>query len=233
MSRENEEKTITSNFEIFSALNDLTPNFKYLLIGVGIIFVSTRLLKAGTSHIFALLAVYLIIQKLSEKETLENVSFNEDMEYRLKILGSPSQFYRDANLINLFYNIYGWRSLNPNNFDHALKAINNILQIESDSEKPLKRCVDNYDVAHDQRNLALNLVHGFIYSLDNPILVTKLKKVLKRLQILLERHIVNIQKNCQMLEDKKSSIDVHSRFIEDANGPKPYDGGSMSNFDYY
>ena len=97
----------------------------------------------------------------------------------------------------------------------------------------LKRCVDNYDVAYDQRNIAMNLMHGFIYAIDNPVLVVKLKTFLKKLQQLLEKHLLIIQGNCDTLEKDKGGIDVNSRFIEDTYGPKPYDGASMSQFDYY
>jgi hypothetical protein len=57
--------------------------------------------------------------------------------------------------------------------------------------------------------------------------------VIIRLQELLERHLTAIQKNCEIIENGKKSIDVNSRFIEDAHGPKPYDGASMGQFDYY
>lgn len=207
--------------------------FAYVFIGMVVFFVSTRVAKATSGHIFALIATYLIIQKLQQQESVSTMSFNQEMDYRLDLLGAPSHFHVDTNIINLFYNIYGWRDKNAYNFDNAIKAINNILKIEADSKLPLQRCVDNYEVAYDQRNIALNLMHGFIYSLDHPILVAKLKKVLVRLQELLERHLVAIQKNCENIENAKDGIDVNSRFIEDAHGPKPYDGASMTQFDYY
>lgn len=213
--------------------NTLPSNFRYMVIGLGVLLISTRIIHAGPSHIFAIIAIYFIITRLQQQETSSTMSFNDEMDYKLDILGSPSNMHRDANLINLFFNMYGWRSRNANNFDNALKAVNNILQIESDSEKPLKRCVDNYDIAYDQKNIAMNLMHGFIYSIDNPLLVVKLKKFLQKLQQLLEKHLLAIQSNCDSLEKDKGGIDVNTRFIEDAYGPKPYDGASMSQFDYY
>jgi len=211
----------------------LPPEFVYVILGMGMLFVSTRLMKAGPSHVFALLATYLLVQQLQKRQAQSVMSFNDEMDYRLGMLGSPSHFHMDADIINLFFNMYGWRASNAYNFDNAIKAVNNILQIEKDSEKPIARCVDNYDIAYDQKNIATNLVHGFVYTIDNPLLVTKLKKALERLGNLLERHLVKIQRNCESLENAKESIDVNSRFIEDALGPKPYDGANMSQFDYY
>ena len=190
-------------------------------------------MKTGIGHIFALLACYLIITKMKEIEKVEYLNFNQETDYRLEMLGSPSFFHFDINVINLFFSIYEWRKKNENNFDNAIKAVNNILQIKSESEKPLIRCVDNYDIAFDQSKIAMNLMHGFIYSIDHPLLVLKLKKVLSRLQQLLERYLVDIQKNCESLEKKKPTIDVNSRFIEDAIGPKPYDVATMTQFDFY
>lgn len=214
-------------------VSELPMDFKYVLIALALLFISTRLMKAGPSHIFALLCSYLIIQKLQKQQQESFSSFNQEMDYRLNILNAPSHFHKDSDLINLFFNIYSWRERNANNFDLAIKAVNNVLRIESDSEKLLVRCFDNYDIAYDQAKIAMNLMHGFVYSVTEPLLVKKLKKVLSRLQQLLERHLVNIQRNCESIEAAKGGIDVNSRFLEDAQGPKPYDGATISQFDYY
>lgn len=217
-----------------AATTDQVPsNFVHVAIALTILFVSTRLVKAGTSHIFALLAAYLIIRNLRQQEQESLSTFNQEMDYRLDMLGTPSHFYRDTDIINLFYNIYGWRSRNENNFALAVKAVNNVLVIEADSEKPLYRCVDNYEVAYDQAKIALNMIHGFVYVISEPLVVAKLKKVLGRLKQLLERHLSNIRRNCEKLESEKPSIDVNSRFVEDAYGPKPYDEAVDTQFDYY
>jgi hypothetical protein len=215
------------------AIDVLPKNLVYFIIGLVVLFTSTRLIKAGPSHIFSLMLGYLIIVKLREKEKEGNLSFNEKMDYRNELLSAPSHFHLDANLINLFYSIFGWREKNANNFDHAVAAVNNILKIESDTEKDLERCVDNYEIAFDQSKIALNMIHGFVYTLDHPLLIKKLKKVLVRLQQLLERHLQNIRDNCEITEEKKATRDVNSRFIEDSQGPKPFDGDKMSQFDYY
>lgn len=233
MSDDKDATDVTDTQTIFDAWLPSSPEMRYVLVGMAMLYISTRLMKAGTSHIFALLACYFIVQWMQQQDTTSVDSFNGEMDYRLDMLGSPSLFHRDTDLINLFYSIYGWREWNANNFDLAIKAVNNVLQVESDSEKPLVRCFDNYDVAYDQAKIALNMIHGFIYSISEPILVQKLKKVLSRLNQLLQRHLVNIQQNCMKLEDAKDTIDVNSRFLEDANGPKPYDGATMSQFDYY
>lgn len=212
---------------------EVPSDFKYLLIALAILFISTRVIQAKASHIFAVLLGYLIISKLREKEVTETLNFNQNIDYRNELLSSPSHFHMDVNIINLFFSIFGWRNKNANNYDNAVKAVNNILRLEADTEGKLERCVDNYEVAFDQSKTALNLIHGFVYTLDHPLLIKKLKKVLARLQQLLQRHLENIRKNCQISEDIKDGRDTNSRFIEDAEGPKPFDGQKMSQFDYY
>jgi hypothetical protein len=220
-----------------STVTDLYNSYpqllRYTVIGIVIIFVSTKIVKAGPSHIFAIIAIYVIISNLQTIESQSTMDFNEEMDYRLDLLGTPSHFYLDANIINLFYSIYSFRNLNAYNFDNAIKAVNNMLKIEEDASNGLQRCVDNYEVAYDLKNNAMNLIHGFVYSLYQPLLITKLKRVLRRLQDLLERHLNQIQSYCEQTESKKKNRDVNSRFIEDALGPKPYDAATMTPFDYY
>lgn len=203
----------------------------YVFVGLGVLFISTRILHANTSHLFALIVASGIIYYLkTNKETsIDNVYTTT--EYKLKILGDPDHFHFDVNFINLFYSIYTWRSLNENNFDSAIESVNNLLQLEGDSENKLVRCVDNYEVAEDYSKNAMNLMHGFIYSISQPLLVTKLKKVLERLQQLLERHLSTFRQNCDIIEKNKPKIDLNTRYIY-PDGPQPYNP-SLSTFDHF
>ena len=212
---------------------DVPSDFIYVAIGLIVLFISTRILNADTRHIFALMSGAAIIFYLKQQESTENMTFNQEIDYRLELLGVPSHFHLDTNIINLFFSIYAWKEKNEDNFNNAVKYVNNILIIEADSAKHLLRCVDNYEVAKDNAQNALNMIHGFIYSIDHPLLVKKLKKVMIRLQQLLERHLEKIRNNCSKTEDEKPSIDVNSRFIEDADGPQAYDETHTTQFDYY
>ena len=201
----------------------LPSNFAYVIIGLTVLFISTRIIKAGPAHIFALLLGGVIITHIQQKSATEVMSFNAEMDYRNGLLGSPSHFYLDSNLINLFYSIFTWRQLNEKNFDNAVEAANNVLHLREDTENQLERCVDNYEIAYEQSKLCMNYVHTFVYAVQQPLLIKKLKAVLARLQQLLERNLVAIQRNCENLELAKPKRDINSRFIEDALGPKPYD----------
>ncbi len=201
----------------------LPSNFAYVIIALTVLFVSTRILNAGPAHIFALLLGGVIITHLQRQSATEVMSFNAEMDYRNGLLGTPSHFYLDTNLINLFYSIYTWRQLNEKNFDSAVEAANNVLHLKEDSENQLQRCVDNYEIAYEQSKICLNYVHTFVYAVQQPLLIKKLKAVLARLQQLLERNLVSMQRNCEKLELAKPKRDINSRFIEDVLGPRPYD----------
>jgi len=203
----------------------------YVLVGLGVLFISTRVLHANSSHIFALLVASGIIYYLQQKKEVSADDIYTSAEYKLKILGNPDHFHFDLNLINLFYSLYTWRSLNENNFDAAIDAVNGVLQIEGDSENVLVRCVDNYDVAADYAKTAMNLMHGFIYSISQPQLITKLEKTLARLQQLLQRHLDKILTNCKSTEAKKPSIDLNTRYPY-PDGPQPFNP-MLTNFDQY
>jgi hypothetical protein len=215
---------------------DVSPKLIYVIISVAMFFVSTRIIKAGPAHVFALLLAAGIITHLKRKEETGTLTFNTEMDYRLEMLSNPSHFHLDTNLINLFFSIYGWRKLNPSDFENAVKAANNVLHLREDSEKGVAHCVDNYEVAYQQSRLCMNYLHSMIYSIREPLLVKKLKQVLSRLQQLLERNLVFIQTQCERAELQKPRRDVDSRFIEDAQGPKPFDpyvANTGTSFDVY
>lgn len=213
--------------------SDIPSDFIYVLVALLVLYISTKIVKATTGHIFALLCVYLLINFISKKSSEDFTQMNQEIDYRNEVLGAPTYFYLDVNIINLFYNLSNWRSKNPDNFDSAILAVNNVLKIRQDSEKPLLRCVDNYEIARDQAKIAMNFIHGFIYSIDQPLLVEKLKNTLSRLEQLLERHLLFIEEKCNTIEKNKSSIDVNSRFIEDSSGPKAFDTNQMTQFDFF
>ena len=213
-----------------STLSSIPDPLKYVVIALLILYASTRVFHAGAGHIFALILTYLVVTNLEKTSSETFADFNRELDYKNESLGVPSHFHYDANLINLFYDLLDWRRMNANNFDVCLNAVNNILIIEKDSEKGIERCVDNYEVARDQMLEAMNLMHGFVYSLDHPLYVKKLKNVLPTLQQLLMRHVTAIQENCVK---NTNGININTRFIEDANGPKPFDAGKMTPFDFY
>lgn len=194
---------------------------KYAVIGISL-FAVLGPKQFNIGHILAFVLSYLIIQRLQRDASGKTATFIDDMKLKWQAIGYPSHFYLDPNFIVLFYDILEWRNLNPNNYDIAIKATNNLLQIVEESRKLQYHCVDNYEVAMDQRKLALNMVYGFVHTLDyRKVYQDKLRSVLQRLMVLFERHMDIIRENCKKNTD--SNVNSKSRFISDAKTFKAYD----------
>ena len=131
----------------------------YIAVAGAIFFVSTRILKAESSHVFALLCCLFLFMVTRDQRTYLDSDFNTRTELRFKTLGSPSHFHFDTNLINLFYGLLSWRALNPDAFDTCLESCNNVLIIQGHVESGAERCVDSYDIAADQARVALKHLH--------------------------------------------------------------------------
>lgn len=194
---------------------------KYALITAALLVLfGTKNINLG--HIVALVAAYLVIQRLQNDQSKETSTFIDDTKLKWQAIGYPSHFYLDPNFIILFYDILEWRNLNPNNYDVAIKAINNVLKLTEESRQLQYQCVDNYEVAMDHRKLALNMMYGFIHTLDyRKVYQDKLRSVLQRLMVLLERHLDIMRENCKKLSDKE--VNVRTRYIIDAKTVKAFD----------
>lgn len=173
------------------------------------------------SHVLLLAALYFLSQRLYRDRT-QNLTFIDTMKRKWQDLGTPSQFYLDPNFIVLFHDILEWRSLNPSNFDTAIRGVNNILLLAEESKMLRYNCVNNYQVAMDHRKLVLNSVYGLRYTLGyQGIYQNKLRSVVHRLMVLLERHVDLIRKNCKRISD--THTDSKTRYIIDAKTVKAYD----------
>jgi hypothetical protein len=204
---------------------------RYALIAVAIVILFNKK-ELKISHAIALVMAYLVIQRLQKDSRNKTDTFIDETKLKWQAIGYPSYFYLDPNFIILFYDILEWRNLNPNNYDIAIKATNNVLQIAEESRKLQYGCVDNYEVAMDQRKLALNMLYAFVHTMDHKkVYQDKLRSVLQRLMVLFERHMDIIRNNCKKLSDE--NINVNTRFISDAKTFKAYDPSAISGFDIF
>lgn len=190
---------------------------------MGIMFVVSKI-KLKTTHAVGLVISYLVITKLKSESSTQVSTFIDEMELKLSAIGSPSHFFMDTNMIVLFYDILSWRKRNANSFDVAIDAVNNVLKLEEQSMMLSEFCVEHYEIAREQRTVALNSIYALTYELEHYTLVrNKLRAVLRRLMELLERHLDSIRMNCANAESKKDKPDVLTRYIEDAKGVKAFD----------
>ncbi len=205
---------------------------RYIVAAIGVFYMCTRVLKIGTGHIFALLITSALLWNARANDTSSKAHKYKQIEGQIRSIGGPQHFYVDSNAVDLFYDYLGWRKLNPDNYDRCVEAVDNILRILLDTEKPLVRCVDHYHIAADLGSVALNMMHGFVYVIDEPVLIAKLNKALSRLEGLISKYLRQMRRNCAALERAKGRRDVNWSFIHGPNVPHPFDA-SESTFNFY
>lgn len=212
--------------------DNMVELLQYTIIVLVSLFTFTRVFRIGSGHILAVIVSALIVWYVFNRSQSEQFGFLSSMEEKLNALGNPSHFHHDADLINLFFSIRNWRNLNPDNFDQAVTATNNVLRLVEESRFLRKQCIDSYHVAKDLAQLSLNLVHGFIYNIEHQELVTKLENVLERLQFLLGGQLNLMLERC-MDHEKRKGINVDSKFVIDSDNFKANDPMDHPTFDIF
>ena len=187
-----------------------------IVVVIVILFASTRVFSISLSHIFALILSIYCISQLNNDDDQKKTAY-DDLDYRNEQIGSPSNFYMDANFINYFYNIFMWRALNSDNFDTAIAAVNNILKIEKDSE--ISNDIQEYDIAYQMAKLAVTMIHGIVYSFKVPKETENLDISLVKLQKLLLKHLEIIKTN---YENNNDLVNVNTKYIDDISLPDPF-----------
>lgn len=205
---------------------------RYALAAIAVFYVSTRVLRIGPGHIFALLLTAALIYNARSRDKLDRQTRYERIDMQIRAIGSPRHFYVDSNAVDFFYDYIGWRALNPDNYDKAVTAVDNVLRILVDTEKPLVRSVDHYRIAADFGALALNMMHAYVYVVDEPILIDKLGRALERLQGLVSKYLRQMRHNCAAIERGKGRRDVNWSFVPEESVPHPYDP-TETGFNFY
>jgi len=172
------------------------PLLNIVLTVICVFFVSTRILRAGPSHLFALLVSGALCAFLLRHSSSLKDRYLLDMERKYEAIGAPGNMHLDARLVQFFFWLRDWRALNPDAFDNAVTATDNLLLIEKDVTTGSARCSDEYGVALAMYRAAMNHLHSFVFSLEHPVQVTRLRNALRALQELLLAHVTLIGRTC-------------------------------------
>lgn len=205
---------------------------RYALAAIVIFYLCTRVLKIGTGHVFALLITSAMLWTARANDSAGKMRMYQRLEDQIRAIGRPKYLYVDSNAVDFFYDYLGWRALNPDNYDRCVEAVDNMLRILVDTEKPLVRCVDHYQIAAEFGSVALNMMHGFVYVVDQPVLMKKLNRALYRLEGLVTKYLKQMRRNCAAIERGKGRRDVNWSFVPEDDVPHPYDP-TETVFDFY
>lgn len=208
---------------------------EYGFIAVIVMFFVTQILRPSWFFfVGAIIASAIIYYRADEKNHTISTK-NKELMMKLKSLNpKPANFHMDPDLINLYYNIRDFRTLNTEAYDQSLIAVDNMLKIVSELEQGVYHCKENLDIVIDQMNKALNHLHTTIYKMPIPKIVEmKYMQSLQALQIILRRHVDRMVDICQR-QYKKKGIDIDTHFVYN-DGPRPDDtqNADYSNFNFY
>ena len=147
----------------------------------------------------------------------------------------PSYLHHDADIINFLFFILDFREYNPTAFLEIVKSIDHLLKIEDDVKIGVQECAENLEIANKFKNLAMNHMQSFIYTLPSAkVTNNKMKESMKRLQLLSRRHIDTVFRICKESQ-RKNGLNYRSRPLYNG-GPRPNDMDSpefLLNFDIY
>ena len=151
-----------SLYSLLSSIGDYDW-VEYGFIMVLTVFFVTQIMHPSWYFFIAILIALPLIYLRAEqkKETISTI--NKELMIKLKTLTpKPANFHMDPDLINLFYNIRDFRTLNSEAYDQALIAVDNMLKIVSEMEQGIYHCGENLDIVRDQMNKAMNHLHTII-----------------------------------------------------------------------
>lgn len=238
---------------------------KHILFYIGlfsvVMYIINTMMTISLGHILGLSVGVFLIYFFNEKDIKDTSDLNTELEYKLnaiknKTLGtkidrhrkrnltgrldkSPLYFHNDADIINLMYNIIDFAHYNEDAYFLMIKAIDNVILLHENIKTGVTRCTENIETMVIFRDNALNHFHSFIFSLPSiKVINDKYKKNMKRLQLLLQRHIDSAVRICRS-QNYIRGIDVDTKFIDPGhvflNAPKAnrMDDRSFSRFDFY
>ena len=196
------------------------PPAEIFLAVIVITFVCTRIMRPKLGHLLALLLSVVTWYAWQSGAQDSRTQYLRDMERKYNEIGAPANMHSDARLVHFFHWLRDWRRLNPDAYDNALAASDGILRLERDVHSGLERCDDNYDVALSLYSVAMNHVHSFLFSIEHPVEVKRLRNALFALRSLLLSHLSVISASCS----SRDTSDPGARYRTDIDEPAPYGG---------
>ena len=224
------------HFNIYNYFTEIDKFDLFRYIGI-IILVTIIINRIGASSTITMGVIIgiIIVVFLREKEISHGQNFDVEHEQKLSksFMIKSKFFHMDADLIDFVDEIKEYRNYNEGSFIKMVKAIDNLLRIESDLEKGLDQPSYFYDIATDLQKAALNSLHSVIHSLPSTDATnTKHQKAMKKLHKLLSVHLGIINK---LIVDanKGKGINIFTKFGYHEVGIPSSNDSYNPNYDFY
>lgn len=188
-----------------------------------LLFISTRIVHISLGHILTFMIAVLLFWYINFQETSKQFNSNEELDSKLKVIGNPSHFYYDVNLIEFFYSIRYLQKRRPDDYAQLVGVTNTILKIEKELNNLTEQYVEEYEIALEKAKIAMNILHGFVFDLNNPYEVEDHIANLTRYQQLIQRHLEEMKKICQRRQ-YVLGLDLYSAAVINENDDETPNG---------
>ena len=162
-----------------------------ITIGISLVSYLSPYLKAG--HLLAFSVMTTVIPLLYSVWKNSTTTFIKDMDFRLSTIDPDDKYnymYMDANLVNLLYSIYDFKTIAPETYERLLEMCNSLLHLRSDFDTGLLAdMTDQYANAEVLGSKAINQLHTFIYSITNPTVYKLYNTAFQRFRIIIRRQL--------------------------------------------
>lgn len=207
---------------IYNYLTNLDSKyiFLYAIIITVSIYIALHLPITGKGLIgliVGLIISYIIARRNDYAETSRENQLNNEYN-TLKIKPQYSQKYPE--FIDFLYSIKELGDYNLDAYQQLIENLDAFLILYDDIKIGVQFCKENYDVALEKRNNALNHLHSIIFSLEaNPVLIQKLNDAGEYLHKLMNKYLDNIIDICNK-QNEIQGYNTNTRIIE--KGPYPF-----------
>lgn len=215
-------------------IKSIPDDLLFVLIFIALTFIFTRVFNITVGNIFALMVAAFLIYNLKNYSDQSSLDQNMELEYKLKMIGEPEFFYKEPDLIILFYDVLDFANLNKDSFDKSISAANSLLSIENDFDTLItpKTCAYDWKNAYSFMIKSLNYFQSLVYSIPkNKIIQQKLHDRLGQLHQILYNHLEQMKKTCN-LSISKTGINRSTHIIPNDLTHKN-DPNHDSNFSYF
>jgi len=210
----------TSNIYDYLSNLDSRYIFLYAVIIIIAIFIALHLpisWKGIIGLIIGLIIAYVIARKNDFIEQSREKQLNSEYN-SLKIKPKYKQKYTEY--IHFYYSIREIGDYNLDAFKEMIENLDDFMILYDDIKISMKYCKENYDVALQKRNNALNHLHSIVISLEaDENLIDKLNNSITYLHHLTNKYLNDIRNICST-QAQTQGYDASTRFIE--KGPYAY-----------
>ncbi len=212
--------------ELYNILttDDSNERLKYvaLIATISIAILSYLAPYIGLGHIFALTLITTILPVMYNAWQSSTTSFIRDIELKLTTIDPEETYtylYMDVNLVNLLFNVYGFKAVAPGQYEDLLMQCNDLLHLRGDFDTgALQDPGTQYNIACGMANKLLTLYHSFIYVISDKAQYMLFNTSFHRIRIIVRRQL-----DVMATYARKEPINIHKTYIRAPETPKPYD----------